>query len=255
MVTRSLTLTALARLPLIKAGDDLGMLLIAALRAEQIVPRDKDVLVIAQKVVSKAEGRLVDLNTVVPSAGAVVLAGEVNKDARLVEVILSESSEVIRHRRDVLIVAHRLGYVMANAGVDQSNVAGEDSNQVLLLPRDPDKSAAALKERLDREFCVNIGVVINDSFGRPWRLGVVGVALGLAGLPAMHNMVGVPDLFGRKMRVTEIATADEIAAAASLLMGQGAEGHPAVLLRGLDWTAPSALASALIRPKELDMFR
>jgi coenzyme F420-0:L-glutamate ligase/coenzyme F420-1:gamma-L-glutamate ligase len=170
-------------------------------------------------------------------------------------VILSESNEVIRHRRDVLIVAHRLGYVMANAGVDQSNVAGEDSSQVLLLPREPDKSAAALKERLDREFCVNIGVVINDSFGRSWRLGVVGVALGIAGLPAMHNMVGVPDLYGRKMRVTEIATADEIAAAASLLMGQGAEAQPAVLLRGLDWTAPSAPASALIRPKELDMFR
>lgn len=255
MVTRSLTLKALARIPLVKAGDDLGALLIAALRAEQIVPRDKDVLIVAQKVVSKAEGRHVDLNAVVPSARAVALAGEVNKDARLVEVILSESREVIRHRRDVLIVAHRLGYIMANAGVDQSNVAGEDSDQALLLPRDPDASAAALKERLDREFGVQFGVIINDSFGRPWRLGVVGIALGAAGLPAMQNMVGVPDLFGRKMRVTEIATADEIAAAASLLMGQGAEGQPAVHLRGFDWTAPAAPASALIRPKELDMFR
>src|SRR6185369_16977391 len=255
MVTRSLTLTALARLPLVKAGDDLGAMLIEALRADNIAPRDKDVLVVAQKIVSKAEGRIVDLTTVVPSARALALAAEVNKDARLVEVILSESDEIIRHRRDVLIVAHRLGFIMANAGVDQSNVAGEDSNQALLLPRDPDASAAALKARLDREFGVDLGVIINDSFGRPWRMGVVGIALGAAGLPAMHNMVGVPDLFGRKMRVTEIAVADEIAAAASLLMGQGAEGQPAVHLRGLDWTAAAAPASTLIRPKELDLFR
>jgi coenzyme F420-0:L-glutamate ligase / coenzyme F420-1:gamma-L-glutamate ligase len=255
MIARSLTLTALARLPLVKAGDDLSALLIAALRDTQIVPRDKDVLVVAQKVVSKAEGRVVDLTAVVPSGRAITLATEVNKDARLVEVILSESSEIIRHRRDVLVVAHRLGFVMANAGIDQSNVAGEGSDQVLLLPRDPDRSAAALKASLEREFGVELGVIINDSFGRPWRLGVVGVALGAAGLPVMQNMIGVADLFGRKMRVTEIAIADEIAAAASLLMGQGAEGQPAVHLRGFEWQAPAAPASALIRPKELDMFR
>ena len=255
MVARSLTLTALAGLPLVKAGDDLAALLIDALRREQIVPRDKDVLVIAQKVVSKAEGRLVDLKTVVPSARAITLANEVNKDARLVEIILSESNEVIRQRSDVLIVAHRLGFVMANAGIDQSNVAGEDSEQVLLLPRDPDATAADLKASLDREFGVDIGVIINDSFGRPWRIGVVGVALGAAGLPVIRNMVGVPDLFGRKMQVTQIATGDEIAAAASLLMGQGAEGQPAVHLRGVEWDAPPAPASALVRRKELDLFR
>jgi len=255
MVARSLTLTALAGLPLVDSGDDLGALLIAAMRRMPSAPRDKDVLVVAQKVVSKAEGRFVDLKSVVPSARAVTLAQEVNKDARLVEVILSESTEVIRKRRDVLIVAHRLGFIMANAGVDQSNVAGEDSEQVLLLPRDPDGSAAALKARLDREFGVDLGVIVNDSFGRPWRNGVVGVALGAAGLPVIRDMVGTPDLFGRKMRVTEIAEADEIAAAASLLMGQGAEGQPAVHLRGLDWDAPAAPASALLRPKEMDLFR
>ena len=141
-------LTALAGLPLVKAGDDLAALLIDALRRAQIVPRDKDVLVVAQKVVSKVEGRFVDLKTVVPSARAIALANEVNKDARLVEIILAESNEVIRKRRDVLIVAHRLGFVMANAGVDQSNVAGEGSEQVLLLPRDPDATAAALKAEL-----------------------------------------------------------------------------------------------------------
>jgi coenzyme F420-0:L-glutamate ligase/coenzyme F420-1:gamma-L-glutamate ligase len=170
MVARSLTLSALAGLPLVNPGDDLGALLIAALRRAQIVPRDKDVLIVAQKVVSKAEGRFVDLRTVVPSARAIAVAEEVNKDARLVEIILSESSEIVRQRRDVLIVAHRLGFIMANAGVDQSNVAGEDSDRALLLPRDPDASATTLKTRLDREFGVDFGVIINDSFGRPWRL-------------------------------------------------------------------------------------
>ncbi|MFN3658037.1 MAG: coenzyme F420-0:L-glutamate ligase [Pseudolabrys sp.] len=255
MVPRSLTLSALAGLPLVRPGDDLGALLIAALRRAQIAPRDKDVLVIAQKVVSKAEGRFVDLRTVTPSARATALAQEVEKDPRLVEVILSESTEVVRKRQNVLIVAHRLGFVMANAGVDQSNVDAEGGETVLLLPRDPDASAAALKEKLDREFGANLAVVINDSFGRPWRMGVVGVALGAAGLPVVRDMIGTPDLFGRKLRVTEIAVADEIAAAASLLMGQGAEGLPAVHLRGLEWDDLASPASALVRPKETDLFR
>ena len=255
MVSRSLTLTALAGLPLVQPGDDLGALLAAALRRTQIAPQDGDVVIIAQKVVSKAEGRIVNLKEVVPSARAVALAKEVNKDARLVEVILSESDEVVRHRRDVLIVAHRLGFVMANAGVDQSNVGSEDGEPVLLLPRDPDASAAALKTQLDREFGVNLGILINDSFGRAWRNGVVGVALGAAGIPALRDMAGMPDLFGRKMRVTEVAVADEIAAAASLLMGQAAEGQPAVHLRGFFCDAPAAPASALLRAKALDLFR
>ena len=248
-------MTALAGIPLVEPGDDLGGLLIAALGRMQIELRSKDVLVVAQKVVSKAEGRLVDLKSVVPSARARSLAIEVNKDPRLVEVILSESAEVVRQRRDVLIVVHRLGFTMANAGVDQSNVGGPDTDQVLLLPQDPDASAAALKARLDREFGVETCVVINDSFGRPWRLGVVGVAIGAAGLPVLRSMIGSLDLFGRKLRVTEIATADEIAAAASLVMGQGSEGQPAVHLRGLDLDAPSAPASALLRPKQADLFR
>jgi coenzyme F420-0:L-glutamate ligase / coenzyme F420-1:gamma-L-glutamate ligase len=255
MVARSLTLSALAGLPLVNPGDDLGALLISALRRTEIVPRDKDGVIIAQKIVSKTEGRLVDLMTVVPSARAVAVAEEVNKDARLVEIILSECNEVIRQKRGVLIVVHRLGFIMANAGVDQSNAAGENSDQVLLLPRDPDASAAALKARLDREFGVDFGVIINGSFGRPWRFGIVGVALGAAGLPALRNMIGVPDLFDRKMRVTKIAVADEIAAAASLLMGQCAEGQPVVHLRGLDWDGPAMAASALLRPKDQDLFR
>ena len=248
-------MTALVGLPLIKAGDDLGDLLIASLRRTQIELQNKDVLVLAQKIVSKAEGRIVDLKTVMPSARALSLAAEVNKDARLVEIILSESQEIVRQRRDVLIVVHRLGFIMANAGVDQSNVAGGEGDKVLLLPNDPDASAAALKERLDREFGVETGLIINDSFGRPWRVGVVSVALGAAGIPAVRSMIGEPDLFGRKLRVTEIALADEVAAAASLVMGQGSEGQPAVHIRGVEWDAPVSNASALLRPKETDLFR
>jgi coenzyme F420-0:L-glutamate ligase / coenzyme F420-1:gamma-L-glutamate ligase len=255
MNARSLTLTALAGLPLVAPGDDLASLLAAALRRADIPPQNGDILVLAQKVVSKAEGRIVDLGCVVPSARAVALGKEVGKDARLVEVILSESSEVVRHCKDVLIVAHRLGFVMANAGVDRSNVDGRDGDRVLLLPRDPDASAAALKTKLDQEFGVKFGVVINDSFGRAWRNGAVGIALGAAGVPSLRDLVGAPDLFGRKLRVTSVAVADEIAAAASLLMGQAAEGLPAVHVRGLACDAPALPASALLRPKETDLFR
>jgi coenzyme F420-0:L-glutamate ligase/coenzyme F420-1:gamma-L-glutamate ligase len=161
----------------------------------------------------------------------------------------------VRHKKDVLIVAHRLGFVMANAGVDQSNVGPDGRSLVLLLPCAPDASAARIKARLDQDFGVEVGVVINDSFGRPWRNGVVGVALGAAGIPALWNLVGAPDLFGREMRVTEVALADQIASAASLLMGEADEGLPAVHIRGLTWPADYVPASSLVRPREMDMFR
>ena len=257
MDAATLTLVAVPGIPLVSTGDDLGAILIEALAAAGLEPRDQDVLVIAQKIVSKAEGRTVRLAAVRPSARARELAAAVHKDPRFVELVLSESSEVVRHRRDVLIAAHRLGFVMANAGVDQSNIEhGEDGEQALLLPQDPDGTCAALKERLDAHFGARLGVVINDSFGRPWRNGVTGVALGAAGLPSLLDMIGEPDLFGRALKVTQIALADEIAAAASLLMGQAAEGRPAVLVRGLAWGERPALpAKALIRRKELDLFR
>jgi coenzyme F420-0:L-glutamate ligase / coenzyme F420-1:gamma-L-glutamate ligase len=255
MSARRLSLCALAGLPLIAPGDDLAGLLAGALREMQIEPRDGDILVVAQKVVSKAEGRIVDLDSIEPSSRAYTLAEEVGKDARLVEVILRESTEVVRHKKDVLIVAHRLGFVMANAGVDQSNVGLDGRCCVLLLPCAPDASAARIKARIDQEFGVDVGVVINDSFGRPWRNGVVGVALGAAGIPALWNLVGAPDLFGRPMRVTEVALADQIASAASLLMGEAAEGLPAVHIRGLEWPAACVPASSLVRPREMDMFR
>jgi coenzyme F420-0:L-glutamate ligase/coenzyme F420-1:gamma-L-glutamate ligase len=250
----TLTLTALAGLPLVKPGDDLVALLQMALQRANIVVRDGDILVIAQKIVSKAEGRIINLNDVVPSPRASALAKKADKDPRLVEIILSESSEVIRYRKGVLIVAHRLGFVMANAGIDRSN-SGEDDELVILLPLDPDGSAAALKAKIDNDCRVNVGVIINDSFGRAWRNGIVGVAIGAAGVSSLRNMVGTPDLFGRKMQVTEVAVADEIAAAASLLMGQAAEGLPAVHIRGFVCNAPPLPAAALLRRKELDLFR
>jgi len=253
MVAKTVTYTALAGVPLIGPGDDLAGLLSDALAVAQIVPQDGDVLVIAQKIVSKAEGRYVDLSRVTPTQRAHELAAATHKDSRLVEVILAESSEVVRHAKDVLIVAHRLGFVMANAGVDQSNIEGPD--RVLLLPENPDASCAALKAAFDRRFGVDLAVVINDSFGRAWRNGVVGVALGAAGLPALRNLVGAPDLFGRPMRVTEVAVADELAAAASLVMGQADERIPAVHVRGLRFGEAPCNAATLIRPKHMDLFR
>jgi coenzyme F420-0:L-glutamate ligase / coenzyme F420-1:gamma-L-glutamate ligase len=255
-MSKSITYVAVPGLPLINPGDDLAALVIDALKAEQLKLISGDIVVIAQKVISKAENRYVELKDVRPSEQARSLADQTGKDPRYIEVVLSESAEVVKHRRNILIVAHRLGFVMANAGIDQSNIEHTDGEErVLLLPRDPDRSAAALKVRFDAEFAADVGVIINDSFGRPWRNGVVGVALGVAGLPSLLNMIGAPDLFGRSMQVTEIAVADEIAAGASMLMGQAAEGLPVVVVRGLTFDAAARPASALVRPRELDIFR
>lgn len=252
----SLELVPLQGLPLIKAGDDLANLIASALKLNGVTPRAGDVLVVAQKIVSKAEGRVVDLATIEPSARALALAADIDKDPRLVEVILSESVRVVRARRGVLIVEHRLGFVMANAGVDQSNVAPADrSRRVLLLPENPDRSAQMLRRGLAAATEIDIGVVINDSFGRPWRQGTAGVAIGVAGLPALVDLRGRPDLFGRKLEVSVVGFADEIAAAASLLMGQADEALPAVLIRGLRWSAPESTAASIVRPANEDLFR
>lgn len=256
MTAARVGLIALPGIPLVEPGDDLAAILIASIEASGHRPRDRDVLVVAQKIVSKAEGRYRRLDEVTPSARALEIGRQSHKDPRLIEVILSESTEIIRCKRDVVITEHRLGFVMANAGIDQSNVDHADGERVLLLPADPDGACAALKRRLDAHFGVTLGVIINDSFGRAWRNGVVGVALGAAGLPSLVDMVGEPDLFGRKLRVTQIALADEIAAAASLVMGQASERQPAVLVHGLDWgERTESAARALLRPKELDLFR
>jgi coenzyme F420-0:L-glutamate ligase/coenzyme F420-1:gamma-L-glutamate ligase len=251
-----LELIALPGVPVIAEGDDLGVLALEALARSDVHLQEQDVLVVAQKIVSKAEGRMVELRAVAPSPRAAELAREVNKDPRLVELILSETQRIVRSGPDVLIVQHRLGFVSANAGVDQSNVGPQDGiERALLLPRDPDASAERLRATLMGRLGVNIGVVINDSFGRPWRLGTAGVAIGVAGLPALKDLRGRPDLLGRTLRVSVSAFADEIAAAASLLMGQGDEGRPMVVVRGLDWHEPARPAGTLLRPADEDLFR
>ena len=250
-----LILTSLTGIKLVEPGDDLGEIAVTALTANRLVPEPGDVLVVAQKIVSKAEGRYVDVATVKPSERAIALGAEVDKDPRFVEVVLSESRRVVRHRPGLLIVEHRLGFVMANAGIDHSNLPAQGDERVLLLPEDPDGSARALREQLAEAFGTDIAVIICDSFGRPWRKGTVGVALGAAGLPALIDLRGQPDLFGRELLVTETGFADEIAAAAGLVMGQADEAVPMVLVRGLRWSAPEVAAAALIRPAEHDLFR
>jgi coenzyme F420-0:L-glutamate ligase / coenzyme F420-1:gamma-L-glutamate ligase len=253
-MTARLEAFALPGLPMVRAGDDLSALILAGLdRAGQTL-RDRDVVVIAQKIVSKAEGRTVDLADIVPSAAALKLAAEVGKDSRIVEVVLSESVKVVRHRPNLMIMQHRLGFVMANAGVDQSNVAEPNGRQLaLLLPLDPYGSAEAIRSRLAVH--ANVGVVISDSFGRPWRRGTAGVAIGSAGIPSVIDLRGQPDLFGRTLEVSIIGFADEIAAAASLLQGQAAEAQPVVVLRGLTWRAPNVPVADVIRPPEEDLFQ
>jgi coenzyme F420-0:L-glutamate ligase/coenzyme F420-1:gamma-L-glutamate ligase len=252
----AVTLIPLSGIKLVEPGDDLGAIAANAFAANGLVPGNGDVLVVAQKIVSKSEGRYVDVATIEPSPRAIALAAEVDKDPRFVEVVLSESKRVVRHRPGLLIVEHRLGFVMANAGIDHSNVSAEAGGErVLLLPEDPDGSARALREHLVRVFAKEIAVIISDSFGRAWRKGTVGVALGAAGLPALIDMRGRPDLFGRALQVTETGFADEIAAAAGLLMGQADEAVPMVLVRGLSWSAPEVTAATLVRPAEHDLFR
>jgi coenzyme F420-0:L-glutamate ligase/coenzyme F420-1:gamma-L-glutamate ligase len=254
--TAELQLIPVPGIPLIEPGTDLVSLICDITGNQGPALRDGDVLVVAQKIVSKAEGRYVDLATVEPGERALALSKDVQKDPRLVEVILRESRKVLRHKANVLIVEHRLGFVLANAGVDQSNVdPRRGTTPVLLLPEDPDRSAKLLHEGLQTRLGKDIAVVINDSFGRAWRLGTVGVALGAAGLPALRDLRGQPDLYDRSLQVTETGFADEIAAAASLLMGQADEATPIVVVRGLKWSAKASPAAQLLRDPGDDLFR
>jgi len=251
-----LELIALTSIPSIVAGCDLAQIIAAALAHDAIDLRDGDILVIAQKIVSKAEGRRVRLDEVTPTAAALDLARRTHKDPRLVELILRESNEVIRVGREVIIVEHRLGFVLANAGVDQSNVSESGADdEALLLPMDPDGSALALRQRLGALCRIDPAIIINDSWGRAWRMGVVGHAIGVAGLNALVDCRGRRDRNGRLLRATEVALADELAAAGSLLMGQADEGRPVVLVRGLTLRASAGEARALLRPKADDLFR
>jgi coenzyme F420-0:L-glutamate ligase/coenzyme F420-1:gamma-L-glutamate ligase len=249
---------ALPELPEIEPGDDLGALIVAAWRqlgAErpELAPRESDVLVVTQKVVSKAEGRIVRLADVRPRAEAVAFAQAWGRDARQVEVVLQESVEVLRMERGVIISRTRHGFVCANAGVDASNTGGKAV--LTLLPEDPDGSAAAIRDAVIAAFGVRVGVVISDSFGRPWRLGIVDVALGVAGFLPLEDLRGTPDADGRTMHATVVAVADEIASAAELASGKRSR-RPVVLVRGP--TLPSGegtVISDVVMPREQDLFR
>jgi coenzyme F420-0:L-glutamate ligase/coenzyme F420-1:gamma-L-glutamate ligase len=257
MPLAQLTLTALPGFPLVQPGDELAALILDGLRAAAVTLATGDVLVLAQKIVSKAEGRLVRLADVTPSARAHELAAITQKDPRFVEVVLSDSKEVLRARYNTLIVEHRLGFVCANAGVDRSNVGPHtgDDEVLLCLPLDPDGTCQRLRERLRAETGADIGVIINDSHGRAWRQGTVGVALGVAGLPALLDLRGQPDLFDYALQITQVGLADELAAAASALMGQADEGRPVIHIRGVPYPFREGNAQELIRPKALDLFR
>lgn len=254
----TLIVTPLGNIPLIATGDNLAKIIMDGLEQEGIRLKDGDVLVLAQKIVSKAEGRWVNLNEVTPSAKALELGKQIDKDARLVELVFRESNEVLRTRPGTIIVEHKLGFVCANAGIDHSNVAGDGDKAtewVLLLPENPDQSAQSLREELETAKGVRIGVMIIDSHGRAWRLGVVGTAIGLAGMPGLVDKRGEKDLFGYTLRITQIAAADELAGAASLVMGQAAEGTPVVHVRGFPYALREGNLRELLRPKDQDMFR
>ena len=258
MSTEQLVLQAIDGLPMVVPGDDIYRVIVSALEKKSVDLMAGDVLVVAQKIISKAEDRYVVLDNVDASDEALRWAAEVDKDPRLVQLILDESTEVVRHRPGVMIVRHRLGFVHANAGIDRSNIEHPDGRErALLLPLDANASARRLRAALEYASGVApLGVIISDSAGRAWRNGIAGFAIGAAGVPSMGCKIGEPDLFGRELEVTETADADELASAASLLMGQGAEGKPLVMIRGWQWDADAASdASVLIRPREQDLFR
>ena len=258
-----LTLMPLVGIPLVQPGDDLAEIILLALQSSNLDLQNGDIFVLAQKIISKSEGRLVCLESIVePSIKSVVYAAEADKDPRLVELIMRESNELLRIRPGLMIVEHRLGFICANAGIDHSNVQppedAENQNPedwVLLLPEDPDASAASLRESLETETGLRLGILIIDSHGRAWRNGTVGVTIGLSGIPGVVDKRGEEDLFGYELRVTEVGAADELAAAASLMMGQVAEGTPVVHVRGFPYSLRDAELSELIRPKEKDLFR
>ncbi len=249
----SFTVTALPGIPLIQSGDDLAQIALDGLVQAGLHLQAGDTLVVTSKIVSKSEGRLFDLKTISPSEEADALARETNKDPRIVELVLRESRMVSRKAFNVLVVQHRLGFVSANAGIDQSNVGSED--HVLLLPLDPDASAEAIRRKLHEATGADVGIVISDSHGRPFRMGNVGVAIGVAGMPALLDLRGKPDLFGRELRASIQGYADMVASTANLLSGEADEGRPIVHLRGLSFPPMEGKASELNRPPEQDLYR
>ena len=253
-----LTLTALKGIPMIATGDDLAAIVLSALATNNIELQNGDILILGQKIVSKAEGRMVNLAEIKPGARARQISQDTEKDPRLIELILKESTRVLRTRPGTIIVEHRLGFICANAGIDHSNVAGPGSKPqeyVLLLPSDPDRSAAQIRSELELRSGRRLGVMINDSHGRAWRLGTVGTCIGLSGVPPLVDEHGWMDLFGYKLQSTVVGVADELAAAASLVMGQAAEATPVVHARGFPYPLRNGSLPELLRPADHDLFR
>lgn len=249
-----LVLTTLPNIPLIHRGDDIAKLILNGLRDANIELRDGDVICIASKIISKAQGRVFRLSDVMPSARALELARVTGKDAREIELMLQESSDVVRTRKDLIVTRHRLGFVSANAGIDHSNVQEGADDFVLLLPLDPDATAQEIRAQLIRETGKQIAVIVADSHGRPHRMGTIGIAIGCAGLPALEDWRGRADLFGFELKHTDIGLADMLASAATLLFGQAREGTPIVHVRGAMWHGEPNDAHALVRPREMDLF-
>jgi coenzyme F420-0:L-glutamate ligase / coenzyme F420-1:gamma-L-glutamate ligase len=255
----ALILTPLPNFPLVKPGDNIAWLIGNSLKKCKLTIKAGDIFIIAQKVISKAENRLVNLNDINPGQKARELAKVCEKDPRLVELILNESNCVVRNVPGTIIVEHKLGFICANAGIDHSNVngpCGDPKDWVLLLPENPDGSARSIREALQVVHKVPVGVLIIDSHGRAWRTGITGTSIGMAGIPAIVDMRGKPDLFNYSLRITQIAAADELAAGASLMMGQACEGKPVVHARGFPYPLQEDTSiKDLIRDKNRDLFR
>jgi len=252
---RQISISTLDGIPLIRAGDDLAAIILGAMHDNGLAFADGDILVVAQKIVSKAEGRLVSLATVEPGDAARALAQRTDKDPRLVQLILDETDTVLREKPGVLIVRHRLGHVGANAGIDQSNIEHDGGESALLLPRDPDSSAARLHQAMRAATGRHVGVLIADSLNRPWRLGTVGGAIGCAGFAVLDDRRGQHDLFGRELKVTMINRADSIAALATMLMGESIERTPVAVVHGLAPDEQPGSAAEIMRPLVDDLFR
>lgn len=255
---KNLVFTGLKGIPLIKKGDSIPKIILDSFQMNKIILEDNDVLVITQKIISKSEDRMVNLNNISVSRKAKKISTILQKDSRLIELILKESKEIIRVTKKHIIVVHRLGFICANAGIDHSNVfcdKGDPKEFYLLLPKDPDKSARHIQSVVRKITGKIIGVLIIDSHGRAWRNGIVGTTIGLAGIPGLVDLRGKEDLFGYKLRISQVAAADELAASASLLMGQADEMIPVVHVRGFPYPLRKSSLKELIRPKKLDLFR
>ncbi len=256
MPALSLSLDAVPHIPLIKAGDELASIITLAIDKSDLHLQDGDILVLAQKIVSKAENRIVALASVTPGEQAISIARQADKDPRLVELILQESNEIIRCKEGVIIVEHKSGVVMANAGIDHSNVSADTAEElVTLLPEDSNKSAQRLRNEFQKLTGKSLAVIINDSVGRAWRIGTTGIALGSSGVLAIRDLRGEQDLFGVVLRVSETADADALASAACLIMGEADDASPVVIIRGHSLSSDTGGTEKLIRPKADDMFR